>query len=171
MSSTTYTYKWSQADFLNMKERYFLIDELCCNQMRYNKLIGKIGFRIGADDFQVSNNHNHKFLGIYLTITNLSPKNCSKRSSVYSIYIIKRSKLKANINIQVVMKKIAKDFKRCHQQGIAIDFDSENGEKVQQNVVSTFCCNNSGSYEFLGMKKGFGNGFRCRYCGATKKES
>ncbi|KAI2806315.1 hypothetical protein BLOT_005328 [Blomia tropicalis] len=149
--------------------------ELCCNQTRYNKLNGKIRFRIGADDFQISSNHNHKFLGIYLTISNFHPKDRLKRSNVYPIYLIERSKLKeANINIQLVLKKLADDFKRCNQDGIVIDFVNEKGEKIQrniQNVVSAFCCDNSGSYEFLGMKKGFGNGFRCRYCGANKKES
>ena len=38
-------------------------------------------------------------------------------------------------------------------------------------TLAAMCCDNSGAYEFIGLKKGFGNGFRCRYCGANKQQS
>ena len=161
--------------------KYEMLDsELTCSVERRKRLLGKLRFNIGCDDFTVARKHGskHKYFACYLEFANIPAKQRLKRESIFLLAIISRQLMKeddsvSKLTINQVMKPIFDDLKHMETIGVDINFKTPNDELKTENikgVISAFCCDNLGQNELFCLKLSWNTGFICRKCAAPFKE-
>lgn len=145
--------------------------ELTCNPKRRERLLGRLRFEIGADDFSLElRGSAHKYYAVYVSFTNIPPKSRLKRGTIYLWAIIWRPKLKEiGASIDDVFSHLRDEMRILSETGVNINCINKDNQLVKKNIkcaLSGICGDNLGVYELLGLRLCWSKDeCICRYCG------
>lgn len=132
-----------------INKKFTIFDsDLTCSKERLKRLVGKLRFELGADDFTLDNNPKQKYLGVYVTFLNIPLKHRLKRKEIYLLSITSRTLMNsANATAIDVIHQLVSKFKQLETNGVEVVYQNTNGATLSENVqvvLSAISCDNLG---------------------------